>query len=227
MLPPEIENILVEWVLEGAEVADPKNTAQIKNGAWLLSSKYGLNVFGQKGPSNGWLTRFFARHPILTKRKPEKLSKAAVCVTESNIRNWFDIIEKWLIENNLSYLLNESDRIYNADETGFEINPCEGSVIVPKGQKHVSVASTTGKEQITVMYTICANGWAVNPFIVYAGKRLNSELKSRIPKNVGFTMTDKGWMVEKAFCNYLLFFDEQLKLKNVQKPELLFMISFF
>lgn len=50
---------------------------------------------------------------------------------------------------------------------------------------------------------------------------MNTEIKNRIPSNVKFTMSAKGWMTEEAFIEYLKFFDEQLTLNKVVRPVLL------
>lgn len=217
----ESEQKLVDWIVEGAAVGDPKSPTDIKHGAWLLAAEENLDVFGPLGPSNGWLEGFYNRYPELSRRKPEKLSRAAVCVTKNNLLNWFEAVENWLKKNDCYYLLGLPDRIFNADETGFELSPQGRIVLVPKGQKNISVATNTGKEQMTAMYTIGANGWTVNPFVVYSGKRLNAEVKARVPSNVKYTMSPKGWMTEEAFIDYLKFFDEQLTENGVLRPIIL------
>lgn len=120
-----------------------------------MAAEHNLDVFGPLGPSSGWLVGFYKRHPELSRRKAEHLSKAAVCVSKNNLLNWFDVVEQWLTEKGLVHLLRDPARIFNADESGFELSPQGRMVFVPRGQKHVSLATDTGKEQITAVYNLC------------------------------------------------------------------------
>jgi dihydrofolate reductase len=44
-------------------------------------------------PGRKWFESFMRRHPQLSQKKAEYLSKARAAVTENSIRNWFTDIE--------------------------------------------------------------------------------------------------------------------------------------
>jgi len=65
----------------------------------------------------------------------EAATAASSCVSEENIRKWFDEVQDYIRENNLEEVMSEPSRIFNGDETGFQICPSTGHVLVEKGQK--------------------------------------------------------------------------------------------
>jgi hypothetical protein len=56
-------------------------------------------------------------------------------VSEENIRKWFDEVQKYIRENNLEEIMNDPPRIFNGDETGFQIRPSKGRALTEKGQE--------------------------------------------------------------------------------------------
>jgi len=63
------------------------------------------------------------------------ITAASSCVSEENIRKWFDEVQEYIKENNLEEFMNDSSRIFNGDETGFHICLSTGHVLAEKGQK--------------------------------------------------------------------------------------------
>jgi hypothetical protein len=57
---------------------------------------------------------------------------ATSCVSEANIRNWFEIKEKKLEES-----MSDPSRIFNGDEMGFQICPSTCRVLAMKEAKNV------------------------------------------------------------------------------------------
>lgn len=94
------------------------------------------NNFTGGKPGRKWLALFFKRHPECAKRTVEKLTKERENVTENSIINWFKEVTDYLKENNLDYLHNQPDRIFNCDETRFLLYPESEKVIGIKGQKN-------------------------------------------------------------------------------------------
>jgi len=55
--------------------------------------------------------------------------------------------------------MDDPSRIFNGDETGFQICPSTGSVLAEKGAKNVySIDEGSSTENITVMFSFSANG---------------------------------------------------------------------
>lgn len=75
------------------------------------------------------------RHKDIVLRTSEGVTPASGNVSEYNIRSWFEKIEIYLKEENYFYILNDPQRVFNADETGFQLCPKNKKVLVPKGAK--------------------------------------------------------------------------------------------
>jgi hypothetical protein len=82
-------------------------------------------------------------------RTSEVVTEASSCVSEENIRKWFDEVQEYIRENNLEEVMNDPSRICNGDETGFQICPCAGRVLAEKGAKNV-YSITQGKYNCNV-----------------------------------------------------------------------------
>lgn len=75
-------------------------------------------------PGKKWWRLFKNRHPEISLRKPEHLQLSrAKCCTPHIISVWFKDFEQFLLSHNL---MNKSDRIWNADESGFPLCPNTG-----------------------------------------------------------------------------------------------------
>jgi len=56
-------------------------------------------------------------------------------VSEENVRKRFDEVQEYIRENNLEGVMDDPSRMFNGDETVFQICPSAGSVLAEKGQK--------------------------------------------------------------------------------------------
>jgi hypothetical protein len=70
-------------------------------------------------------------------RTSEVVTAASSVVSEENIRKWFDEVQEYIRENNLEEDMDDPSRIFNGDETGFQICPSTGSILAQKGAKNV------------------------------------------------------------------------------------------
>ena len=68
-------------------------------------------------------------------RTREAVTAASTCVSEENIRKWFDEVQEYIRENKLEEVMDDPSRIFSGDETGFQICPSTGRVLAGKGAK--------------------------------------------------------------------------------------------
>ncbi|CAO1332891.1 unnamed protein product, partial [Diamesa tonsa] len=61
------------------------------------------------------------------------LGRASANVSEPNIRNWFDYFENYLKEDGNYEIMQDLSRIFNANETGFQLNPLPKKVLAKRG----------------------------------------------------------------------------------------------
>ncbi|KAI4464058.1 mediator of rna polymerase ii transcription subunit 17 [Holotrichia oblita] len=86
--------------------------------------------------------------------------------TEKDIRKWFLEIETYINETNLGDDIMDPSRVYNGDETGFQICPKTGKVYTAKGAKNVdTIDKGASKESITVMFTFSGSGTNCCPMV--------------------------------------------------------------
>jgi hypothetical protein len=93
--------------------------------------------------------------------------KRAKCEDLTVIRDWFR-----LVQNTISkYGMSLAD-IYNLEEAGFIIGVIECGMVITGAERHGKAESVQSgnREWITVIQTINAEVWAVQPFIVVAGQ---------------------------------------------------------
>ena len=86
------------------------------------------------------MNRFLKQHPRIAFRTAELLQADRTRVSKDDIMKWFSSIEEYLNQNGL-FLLTEKGhehRVFNIDETGFQIKGKGGKVLSPKGAESLS-----------------------------------------------------------------------------------------
>jgi hypothetical protein len=63
------------------------------------------------------------------------VTAASSCVSEENIRKWFDEVQEYIRENNLEEVMDDPSRIFNGNKTEFQVCPSTGHVLAEKGVK--------------------------------------------------------------------------------------------
>jgi len=68
-------------------------------------------------------------------RRSEAVTAASSCVSGEGIRKWFDEVQEYIRENNVEEVMDDHSRIFNGDETVFQICPSTGRVLAENGAK--------------------------------------------------------------------------------------------
>ena len=89
-------------------------------------------------------------------------------MTKEDVEAWFTTAKAYLDRQDPDLLLKCSDKIYNADETGFGLFPGQKRIIAPMGIKHLYSMSNSTRQTITVLTCGGASGEFLWPLIVYA-----------------------------------------------------------
>ncbi|XP_031359109.1 eukaryotic translation initiation factor 5B-like [Photinus pyralis] len=219
------EATLVKWIAELARKGFPRKRddiiASVQN---FLIANPRPNPFTNNRPGAGWLKAFFRRHPEITERTSEAVTSASSCVSEKDIRKWFVEVKDYLKEKQLEQVIEDPTRIFNGDETGFQICPETGKVLAPKGIKNVyTIDQGSSKENITVMFTFSASGSTCSPMIVYPYKRIPEKISQSVPANWGIGRSDSGWMTAEVFYEYISkVFYPYLIAEGITFPVILF-----
>lgn len=85
---------------------------------------------------------------------------------------------------------NDSDDtacfIFNCDESGFSLDPKRMKAIGEKGKPLIRVSGGSGRESVSVLATVSADGYHFPPFIVFKGAAVQSRwAHSTLPHQTG------------------------------------------
>lgn len=166
---------------------------------------------------------FLKRHPEISVRNTEVISKARAAVTEEMIHSWFSLLRNHLEEENVTDILKQPSRMYNLDEIGIPMCPKIGKILGQKGEKNqYRIASGPEKGNITVLCTYSADGQWIEPMIIYDYKRIPRAIATSVPEDFAIGRSDSGWITSATFFEYIAnVFYKRLVEKRIQFPILL------
>ena len=149
----------------------------------------------------GWWTRFMARHPELSLRCSDPLSRVRSNAVTTENMNYFALLKKTLVEKDL--LDKPSHIIYNMDESGMPLDPKPLKRVACKGMKKVHGQASGDKSQITVVGCANAAGRSLPPMVIFKGERFNHEWsKGEVPDTL-YGMSESGWIDSELFYYWL------------------------
>ncbi|XP_046663119.1 chaetoglobosin A biosynthesis cluster protein C-like [Homalodisca vitripennis] len=178
ILSKEEEDLLEKWIIDCSKKGFPRRKEDIQLSVQeFLTQNNRPNPFKESLPGIGWYQAFLRRHPKITQRTAEAVTAASTCVSEMDIKNWFSNIESVLSEENVLDILKNPDRIFNGDETNFQMCPKNSKVLAPLGSKNVyEIDKGKAKSAVTAMFTFSASGKVVPPMLIYPYQRLPSAI---------------------------------------------------
>jgi hypothetical protein len=110
-----------------------------------------------------------SRHPTLTLRKPEGISKAAAQITTEDIKNFMTKVVNYIDNRGLTDFFNEHpENFINMDETAFELNMRADKVLTDKTIPHTLDREVSSHHKsLTGTVTIGADGTTWTPQIIF------------------------------------------------------------
>lgn len=221
----EGENKIVDWIIELAKCGIPVKKEDLLETVTKLLKDIGKeNRFPGGRPGQKWYKNFLRRHPEISVREPEAINKAREAVKENSIRQWFKDLELFLNERGLSNIMEDPERILNADETGVSLCPKTGKVLAPKGYKNVyTVKRGNEKDTVTVLIMMTSSGKICPPLVVFPYIRPPKAVVENMPEGWVIGKTETGWMRSDVFYEYIANdFNNWLTENNIKKPIILF-----
>ena len=172
-------------------------------------------LFPNNYPGTEWAKRFMKRHNLrLKKGTSMQIDRKERTSDPFIIYSLYDVLEKEL--QNLQ-LHDKPGHIYNLDETSFPLHSSKTHTVGVVGEKTIRVTASSGRQNITVLATICADGTALPPCIVFKGKRLMQQWigdPETTPKESIYCVSDNGWMTGNVFHEFFVKFVELTKDKR-------------
>ncbi|XP_034934879.1 uncharacterized protein [Chelonus insularis] len=136
VLSAEVEQRIVDWIIYRGKRGHPVGKSNIIEGVELYIKEAGIDCksFVNGKPGRHSYEAFMRRHPELSKRTPQHLTKARYEVDEEDLRQWFHEVKTHLESKNLLNI--HPSRIFNCDETNLALCPKSKYVITAKGAKN-------------------------------------------------------------------------------------------
>ncbi|KAJ8866450.1 hypothetical protein PR048_032293 [Dryococelus australis] len=171
----EEENTLKKWIINCCNKGFPRRKSDV-----IISVKEFLQLNNRPNP--------FAHDTPGPGLTSEAVTSASNCVSEKDIRNWFEKIPDCLKDEEQFYIPKHPEILLNANETCFMLNPTNSKVLVRKGARNIyKVEQEISKISITVMFSFSASGSDDGCF--------------SLPDGVG--RSDTGWMETEVFYEYV------------------------
>lgn len=205
MLTPEEEDLIVRWIVANAKKGFPvKRRTLIETVQNIVTDDDRETKFHNNKPGQKWLKSFFRRHPQIKERNAEAINRGRGVVTEEKIRVWGEEFKQFLIEENAVDILENPERIFNADESGFRTNPDTGLVIGPVNFKNFyEIKDGSEKESITCLVNANASGQNAPPMIVFPYVRIPREIAQNTNPEWALGRSPSGWMTGSTFFSYI------------------------
>ncbi|WAR25177.1 JERKL-like protein [Mya arenaria] len=216
------EKSMAEWLSEMAQRGMGLRVCEFLDFVQDIVKKENRQTpFKDGRPSYQWFTAFKHRNGNIIDRRTEtplelKWSK----LSKSVIDEWYSKYRNFLISIDC---LDKPSRIWNADESGFNMGSASAKVIGPTRRDLAVPHITAGKQRLTVMYCGRATGEMMPPFFVFPEPKprsynpLNGSLEGS-----AIAYTKKGWMDSKTFDKFIDHFD---KYAGQERPVVLLIDS--
>lgn len=204
ILTPQEEMLLTRWINASAKKGIPITKERLLETVSQIILEDGRkSPFNSEIPGRKWNNRFLKRHPDVAQRHAESINTARSRVTEKSLRKLHSDLKEFLITEHTEDILDDPDRIINADESGFNICPSSCLVLGPKGMANLYVIQDKEKESINVLGTFSASGKVLPVFIIYPYERIPFEIARNIPEDWASEKSPKGWMTSRVFYGYI------------------------
>ena len=148
-----------------------------------------------------WFYAFLRRHKQQSQKRGEYLNRARGGVTEKAIRDWFAEILKLLGEN--AQYLNDSMRVFNMDEGGFQLSPKTNLLIGERGKNTYEESARSNKKSITTLFGVNARGNFAPSLTIFKYARLLNRIINAAPSGWGIRKSENGWMTAECFFEYI------------------------
>lgn len=139
----------------------------------------------------------------------ESIAVRAKCEDPGIISAWFELVRSTIAK----YGITDND-IYNFDETGFQMGViATAKVVTGSEQRHRPKAvQPRDREWVTVIQGANAQGWALPPFIIFAGTYHSSAwYEDDRPADWAISLSENGWTTNEIGLDWLKHFDRHTK----------------
>ncbi|KAG5895467.1 hypothetical protein JTB14_013382 [Gonioctena quinquepunctata] len=158
----------MKWMFHVAKCGCPITKEALLESVQIILRQMGrVTPFTNGKPGRHWYELFLERHPEISQRVTQNLTKARSSVTELKVRGWFSEIQNYIDDNNIADVWNDPKRIFNCDESASFLSPKGERVLVKKGDKAIySFINNDEKECVTTLVMSNAAGDLPYPMVI-------------------------------------------------------------
>lgn len=223
ILSSDIEKKLVLWLTQCARQGFAIDKKTLLDNVQKIVQVNNLKTpFTNGRPSDRWFYKFMNRHKELSQKRAEYLNRARGGVTQPAIRRWFKEIVETLGDD--ADILKDPDRIWNMDESGFQLSPKSNLVIGERGRNVYNESSRSQKESITTLFSVNAMGTFAPPLTIFKYARLPKSITDQAPPFWSLGKSESGWMTSECFFEFISnVFLPYLKEEKAKFPVVVFL----
>ncbi|RHY46136.1 hypothetical protein DYB30_010383 [Aphanomyces astaci] len=211
VLPTQCEERLQTWIKDMQTNGYP-----IKRHDILVKVAEICNVLGIPELGEVWYKCFLERHPLITQRQAQVISRVRNEVDVNGIRTLFYTMAKLIIEERL-----DGHRLYNMDKTGFASRKKSTKVLALKGSDNMWAKMIAPSFHLTIVAAASAAGDVVPPLLIFPGRQLDRDVSAaRDIPNSAITTSDCGFINGFLFEKWLTMFDRSIPV-SVKRPVVL------
>jgi hypothetical protein len=172
-----------------------------------------------KPTGKNWVDNFIKRTPELKTRLSRPYDRQrALCEDPCVINPWFTLVQSFKEKYGI-----QDDDMFNFDETGFMMGVISSQLVVtssemPGKRKTVQPGN---REWVTVIQGVNAAGWAIPPFVIFAGKVLISSWYNDVPRDWVISVSPNGWTSNEHAIAWLKHFNKHTRARTVGTHRLL------
>lgn len=131
VLSQEEESCLQKWIFHIADSGFPITKDQLLDSVQMILNKAKrTTIFTDNRPGRKWYDGFKRRHPLVVEKESQNLTIGRANVTEGNLRGWYAEVYQSLAKMDNLDILDDPERIFNMDESGFHLAPKPGKVFL-------------------------------------------------------------------------------------------------
>jgi len=175
---------------------------------------------GPKTVGKNWVTKFVKRHLELQSVFNRKLDyQRAECEDPQVIGLWFKLVQDTILQ----YGVPEED-IYNFDETGFQMGVISTSKVVTTSERRgrPRTVQPGNREWVTSIEAINSKGWAIPPFVIFAGKMHQMAwYQTGLPPTWKIAISENGWTNDELGFQWIQHFYQHTRHASKSKWRLL------
>ena len=174
---------------------------------------------GEKPVGKHWVGNFNERTPEIKLRRSRPYDRQRALNEDARVISpWFSLIQS--VKEKYGIL---DEDIYNFDETGFLMGQIKTQMVFSGSEKRSAPKRIQpgNREWVTVIQGVNAAGWAIPPFVVFAGKVLISSWYYDIPRDWILEVRPNGWTSNELAIAWLKHFNAHTKARSVGSYRLL------